>query len=73
MIEAYNIKLKKMTEMENPKLIYFKNGTPAWQGKCKETGITIQRMLKREEKAELKTQQTRTEQEPTGEQNAEQS
>jgi len=40
--------------MLDPKLIYFKNGTPAWQGKCAETGMTVQTMLNKEERTTLK-------------------
>lgn len=57
MVQAYNIKLRKMTDILDPKLVYFKNGTPAWQGKCAESGSTIQRMLNKEERASLKDQQ----------------
>ena len=50
---SYCIKCKAKSEIMNAELTYFKNGTPAWKGRCGICGTRMGVMLSKEEKAEI--------------------
>ncbi len=46
---AYDVKAKKKVKIESPKVVKMKNGRLAVTGKSSETGITVYKILSKEE------------------------
>lgn len=53
---GYCIKCKAKVALKNAALIYYKNGVPAEKGECSVCNSKVQRILTKQEKAELKAQ-----------------
>ena len=45
-MEAYCVKCKKKTEIQNAEKVTMKNGRPAMKGKCPDCGTGVYRILK---------------------------
>ena len=44
-IQAYDVKARMKVNIENPELVFFKNGRGAIKGKSPKTGIAVQRII----------------------------
>ena len=52
--EAFDVKARKKVRIKNPEVVTLKNGRVAVRGKSPLTGITVYRILSKEEAAKLK-------------------
>ncbi len=52
--EAFDVKARKKVKIKNPEVVTLKNGRMAVRGKSPLTGITVYRILSKEEAAKLK-------------------
>jgi hypothetical protein len=52
--EAFDVKARKKVKIKNPEVVTLKNGRIAVRGKSPLTGITVYRILSKEEAAKLK-------------------
>ena len=52
--QAYCIRCKKKVDVNEGKIIYYKNGVPAERGKCANCGGLVNRILTKPEREALK-------------------
>ncbi len=52
--EAFDVKARKKVKIKNPEIVTLKNGRVAVRGKSPLTGITVYRILSKQEAAKLK-------------------
>lgn len=55
---GYCIQCKQKREIKEGKVVYFKNGTPAEQGRCSGCNSKILRILSKQERQALKEKET---------------